>query len=381
MRRAAVLFCLAVARAAAAQPVLSAESALVYDAVAGRVLWHKNGDVKRFPASTTKIMTGLLLAESTEPNDMIRAHAEAPKVTGSSLHLRPGEGIRSDDLLAAFMLRSGNDAGEAIAHHVAGSVDGFAKLMNDKAEALGLASTRFANPHGLHDPAHYTCARDLAVLAFAALKNERFARAVRLTRITIDRTSNKEDRIIINRNAFLKDDPSAIGVKTGYTKEAGRCFVGAAERGRARIITVVLKSKDWLADQKALNEWAFREFGPLQIAAEGEELGQAVVADGILGRVGAAPGSALWTMAPRSARILGRKAVTKPLKAPVSKGQMVGILETSLSDGSVIEHPLYAMESVEAKSFPWLALIVAGSLGVGGLGAAGMWWAQRKWGR
>jgi D-alanyl-D-alanine carboxypeptidase len=381
MRAAAAVLCLAAAHGALAQPAVSAESAVVYDALAGRVLWEKNGAVRRFPASTTKIMTGLLLAENTEPNEYVWTAADAAKTPGSSLHLRPGEGVKSDQLLAGFMLRSGNDAGVAIAHHLAGSVEAFAEMMNRKAAAFGMKDTRFVNPHGLHDPGHFTTARDMAELARRALENDRFAAAVRMTRVEIERTSNQQDRIIVNRNEFLRRDSSAIGVKTGFTKEAGRCFVGAAERGSGRIITVILKSRDWLKDQEALNSWAFRSFQALKAWSASEDSGQAPIENGRLTAVPVRSEADVWVMAPNGARVASRSFEYKRVKAPVAQGQVVGELTIILSDGSQVRRPLKAVEAVPARAFPWLAAVIGAALGTGALGGAAYWWGQRKWSR
>ncbi|MCE9557792.1 MAG: D-alanyl-D-alanine carboxypeptidase [Armatimonadetes bacterium] len=238
-------------------PKLSATSAIVIDADSGVVLWEKNPDKRVFPASTTKVMTALLLLENTAPGDLIKAPKDVRKVGQSSLHLAPGEKVSSRDMLKALMLRSANDACYAIAVHVSGSVGDFSKLMNAKAEELGCTETHFVTPNGLHDSMHYTTARDLSTIAREAMKLESFRNVVRLQKSTIKRSVNKSDVTLENRNLWLGKDGSATGIKTGFTRPAGHCLVGSATRNGVSIITVIMKSGDWIRDQENLVDWVF----------------------------------------------------------------------------------------------------------------------------
>jgi len=206
-------------------PDVTAASAIVVDADSGKVLYSKNADVPRYPASTTKVMTGLLLAENTEPEDTIVAPSDVEVVTGSKMHLKAGEEVSAHDMLYALMLRSANDGCYAVAMHLAGSVPAFSKMMNQRAQELGCTHTHFHNPNGLNDKEHLTTAHDLAIIAREAMKNERFADAVGTTEYTISRNINQEDTLMVNKDKLLLWDSSAEGIKTGWTIPAGHCFV------------------------------------------------------------------------------------------------------------------------------------------------------------
>lgn len=251
-------------------PVLAA-SALVMDAESGRVLWEKEGTIARFPASTTKIMTSLVLLDYSRPGDKIKAPSDVNKVGESSMNLKPGEVVSAKDMLVAMMLRSANDACYAVAQHVSDSVATFADRMNEKALKLGCMNTHFTNPNGLHDANHYTCAYDLALMAREGMTIPEFRAVVSTKQATIQRSSDSKDTLIKNRNKLLWENFDIDGVKTGFTKPAGHCFVGTAKRDGWRIITVVLKSPDWKAETKLLTDWAFRNFEMRTISGEGEQ--------------------------------------------------------------------------------------------------------------
>ncbi|MBS1704908.1 MAG: D-alanyl-D-alanine carboxypeptidase [Armatimonadetes bacterium] len=242
------------------EPPVKAPMAIVIDAVSGRVLWGRNIEVQSYPASTTKILTGLLLAENTAPDDRIRAPKDVQTIGEASLHLMPGEVVPSQDLLYGMMLRSANDACYAAAVHMAGSVDQFAQMMNARASLAGCTHSNFVNPNGLHDPNHYTCVHDLALLGRAAMRNGRMREVVRTTNYTITRSTNLLDRWIKNHNVLLGAEPGLKGIKTGYTVPAGRCFVGYQSNGKYSVITAVMKSPDWRTDHKALARWALAQF-------------------------------------------------------------------------------------------------------------------------
>ena len=208
---------------------ISAKSATLYEPVTKSFLYEKNADVRLPMASTTKIMTALVAIENADLQTVVTAGENAYGTEGSSLYLKIGESYTLEEMLYGLMLRSANDAAVAIAETVCGSVEAFADLMNAKAEQLGLSDTHFTNSHGLDDPHHYTTARELAVIASEALKNETFKRIVSTYKISIE-SSLGETRLLVNHNKLLKLYDGAIGVKTGFTKKSGRCLVGAAEK-------------------------------------------------------------------------------------------------------------------------------------------------------
>jgi D-alanyl-D-alanine carboxypeptidase (penicillin-binding protein 5/6) len=239
-RTLAALF-LALPSLAVAQSV-SAESAVAMDASSGKILWSRNADEELYPASTTKIMTALLLMERCKPDEVITAPADVEQIREASMHLRPGERVRAKDMLFALMLRSANDGCYAVACHISGTVGRFSDLMNLRARQLGCTHTHFDNPNGLNDRLHYTTAHDLALIAREAMRHLEFRNIVRTEKAKINRGTNWKDLWMVNHNKILLHDPTCDGIKTGWTVPAGHCFVGSAYRNGWRVITVVMRS-------------------------------------------------------------------------------------------------------------------------------------------
>lgn len=231
---------------------LSAHSAVLYQPENDIFLYSKSADTKMPMASTTKIMTALVALDGTSLQDTVIIDERAVGVEGSSAYLKAGEVLTIEELLYALLLQSANDAAVAIACHVAGDVDAFALLMNDKAKDLGLFCTNFTNPHGLDDKEHYTTARELAIITAEAMKNESFRKITS----TYKKTFSTEDRTrtYVNHNKMLLNYEGCIGVKTGYTQRSGRCLVVAAERNGLEFISVTLDApNDWSDHTKLLN--------------------------------------------------------------------------------------------------------------------------------
>lgn len=220
------------------EPVLNSRKCVVYDRISKTIIYGKNENVKSAMASTTKIMTAIVVLENTDLNQEVVVSKKAGGTGGSRLGLRAGDKVRIEDLLYGLMLRSGNDAAVALAEHVGGSVQGFVELMNNKAIALGLKCTHFVTPHGLDDSNHYTTALELAKLSDYAMCNEKFAKIVgtKITTITV----NGMPRQIANTNELLGVLNGVVGIKTGFTNNAGRCLVTETKRNGMDIITVVL---------------------------------------------------------------------------------------------------------------------------------------------
>lgn len=229
----------------------SAVSAIAIDGKTGSVLYEQNADSKMLIASTTKIMTALVAIREGELNDTVAVSRKAAYTEGSSMYLKEGEELTLETLLYGLMLCSGNDAAEAIAEHIAGSAEAFADMMNQTAKELGMHSTSFANPHGLDHEDHYSTARDMAVLAAAAMENPVFRRIVSTKKAVI------AGRTMVNHNKLLASVDGCIGLKTGYTRAAGRTLVSCAERNGNRVIVVTLQDgNDW-EDHKALFDHSF----------------------------------------------------------------------------------------------------------------------------
>ena len=243
---------------------VSAASAILMDAETGEVLFARNPDDSRPPASTTKILTALIILERGRLSDMVTVSHAAAQVGGHQLRLRAGQRISLEDLLAAILIQSANDAAVAAAEHVGGSLRGFVALMNARAQELGLRDSQFANPHGLDEPGHYTSARDLARLAQVALEDPGFARIVRMpeARLTVWQAGRKglqrpQARIVRSHNKLLGRLDGADGVKTGYTGGAGRCLVASASRDGQRLIAVLLNDPHRWSDAAVLLEYGF----------------------------------------------------------------------------------------------------------------------------
>ena len=249
---------------------VSAEAAILTEAGSGTVIYEKNADARLPMASTTKIMTAVVALENRSPEKEVTIPADACGVEGSSIYLTAGEVLTMSDLLYALLLDSANDAAAAIAIEVAGSVDAFADMMNEKAALLGLTNTHFTNPHGLHDDDHYTSARDLAALTAYALKNDAFREIVSTYKHKIPLHGDEGVRVLINHNKLLKSSHGFIGVKTGFTKKSGRCLVSAAERDGVCLISVTLNAPDDWNDHIRLAEEGFAAFRSFTLADEGE---------------------------------------------------------------------------------------------------------------
>ncbi len=253
---------------------MSAQKAILMDAGTGRVLFEKDADSRSLIASTTKIMTALVICEQCNVLDRMKIPKEAVGIEGSSMYLKEGEVLTIQELLYGLMLHSGNDAAVALAIYCGGTVEGFVQLMNDKANRLGLTGTHFENPNGLDSPNHYSTARDLAQLTAYAMKNPIFAKTVSTKTVRIG------ERSLRNHNKLLWRVEGADGVKTGYTKAAGRILVSSAQRDGRRLVAVTIHDgNDW-QDHDTLLNMGFSQYTPRTIVKKGICLGSRAVLSG-----------------------------------------------------------------------------------------------------
>ena len=281
-RIAALLLCAALtlcllpqqARAAEEAPGNTATSALVADAYTGKVIYEKNADEERAIASVTKIMTGYLACEGLALNDeklderfTVSKHAAESDKDGTSLYLLPDQEVTYEELLYGTMLRSGNDAAVALAEAVSGSEDAFLERMNEKAAELGMEHSHFSSVNGLVDEDNYSTARDLAVLARAAMENELFAKVVGTWYIELGPFK------IENHNQLLSDmKGECLGIKTGFTTLAGQTLVTCAQRDGSRFIVVTLNDNYQFDTHKRLYEWAFANYPANALCTEGQSV-------------------------------------------------------------------------------------------------------------
>lgn len=244
-----------------------ASSAILIDAATGSVLYAQNADMQRGMASTTKIMTALVVLETLSPDTVVEITPEMTGAEGSSLYLQAGEHLTVEQLLYGLMLESGNDAAEALAIACDGSIEKFAERMNARAQSLGLTRTRFANPHGLSASGHYTTARELARITMEAMKNALFRTIVSTSRMQIPYQDQPGARYLTNHNPILTQYDGMIGVKTGWTTADGKCFVTAAERDGLTLIAVTLGDTNISSTHRSLLDHGFASFEavPLQI--------------------------------------------------------------------------------------------------------------------
>lgn len=296
----------------------SATSAILMDADSGRVLYEQNADARMLIASTTKIMTALVAIREGDLADVVTVKREAALTEGSSMYLKEGEQLTLETLLYGLMLCSGNDAAVAIADHVGGGQAGFVELMNDTARSLGMDNSSFANPNGLDDENHYSTARDMAVLACAAMENETLVRIVSTRSITIG------GRTMTNHNKLLTFLDGCMGLKTGYTRAAGRTLVSCAERNGQRLVVVTLQDgNDWV-DHQTLHEYGFSTYPAKRLAILGRTYEQAGVQGGLSAKVPlVAADSFSWPLA-EGERLEIRVELDGPLTAPVTAGTKAG---------------------------------------------------------
>ena len=244
-------------------PRTVSKSVAVFDAATGQLLWQMNGSKRCYPASTTKILTGLLFAEATPAEAIVRCtNKQIASVGESSLNIKFNESFVAEDLLRGFLLKSANDAGVVIAEHVDGSTSKFATRMNERAAKAGATQSHFVNPHGLHHPDHYTTAIDLGRIAIDALKNPRFAKMVEKPSAIIHSSARPAIKVTSRAKSLYYDRfMGADGIKTGYTRPAGNCFVASATRDGRRLISVVMGAPESACKETIpILSWAFRRF-------------------------------------------------------------------------------------------------------------------------
>lgn len=345
----------------AAPPPIGAPSATVVDARTGETLFERESHDERAIASTTKLMTAMLALGRANLGDVYTAPPYAAAAAETQIGLRQGERMTVRDLLQAMMLPSANDAANALAVNIAGSRAEFVQMMNARARALGLRETHYSTPIGLDDPDNYSSAHDLAKLASTLLRDRRFARIVDMPQATL--RSGARVRTVLNRNRLIHGYPFVSGVKTGHTLNAGYVLVGSAERGGARVVSVVLGTPSEAArdaDSIALLEWGLDQFRRVTAVRESRRYAQA----GVRWR----DDSSVDLVAARNVRLTVRRGegVTRRVKAPsevegpLAAGTEVGELEVVQGERVVRTVPLVTASSVEGAGILRRALASVG---------------------
>ncbi len=344
-------------------PELNARIALIYDRASGRIIYEKNGNKQTPMASTTKILTAIVTLENADLKETVTIESKAAGIGGSRLGLKKNDKITVNDLLYGLMLRSGNDAAVALAIHVGGSIEGFADMMNKKAEELGLTNSHFVVPHGLDNEGHYTTAYELAKMADYALNIPKFKEIVSNKSATI--YINGYPKAINNTNKLLGSVSGVYGVKTGFTNGAGRCLVSSCKRGELDIITVIIgadTNNQRTADTKELIEYAFNNFSLLnigEIIQNKFEQWKKINEGRIYVNKGLENGVKLYLEEPKNSVMAVRKDnIDKVdievnslfyMEAPVAQDEIVGNLRVIINGEEVEVIEIRAMYEIEKK--------------------------------
>ena len=339
----------------AEEPAISSLSAVVYLPENGQVLYEKDGDTRRPMASTTKLMTALVAAETLDLSAELTVSAEAVRVEGSSLGLRGGDRITGQDLLTGMLLESGNDAANAVALTVEDSLEAFALRMNQKARELGMTHSGFVTPSGLDAEGHGASARDMALLGAAVLENPTLATicATKSTQITFG--NPPVTHTVSNHNRLLSKIEGCVGLKTGYTTKAGRCLVSAVMRNGITLVVTTLNGHDYWDDHQALYDYGFSRIQRLTLPEVTPPT--LTVSGGVQKEV------ALYCEVP-TAPVVDTGATTSIevrlelpafMTAPINRGDTVGYVRYENNGGVLCSAPLFAAEDVEALSVasPW----------------------------
>jgi len=343
-----------------APPAINADSYILVDFDTGEVLVEHNPDQTLPPASLTKLMTAYILAQEVELgrlglDDVVpvsrNAWSQNPVFKGSSLMwIEPGKPVTVAELERGIVISSGNDATVAIAEHIAGSEQAFVDLMNQYAAEMNLTSTHFENSHGLPHPDHLSTARDLAMLAIAAIRDhpDRYA-------VYKERSYTYNDITQYNRNHLLREDPSVDGLKTGYTSVAGYGLVASAEREGMRLISVVLGSnstRSRKAETRALLNYGFRFYQNVTPLTAELSLGETRLWKGLKDTVSGGVLTAPTLTMPRSNAATEVVATfADPILAPLKRGDEIGLVQVFLDGELLFEQPLQALEDSEAAGF------------------------------
>lgn len=373
---------------------ITAESAILVEAGTGEVLFEKDPDARRYPASITKVMTGLLVVEAIERGDLSMDDVitlgndiyTGIGVSGSTAGLQEGEMLTVRDLLNAALIPSANEACNALATAVAGSISAFVDRMNERAAELGMTNTHFVNPHGYHDDDHYTTARDISVMCVEAMSHTDFREIVSSGTYTIPPTNlHDRERVLKDTNALVDDSKIsgyryqyAIGIKTGFTTPAGYCLASAAEKNHRMLIGVLLGGKYWISsdntviqdnyftESRRLLEYGFNNFSSKTVLDTIEPIGTVPVTlckeqDYIT----VLPAQSITATLPNDLDpALFQRDVTLPdsLQAPIEKGQVLGTISISYEGRDFGTVDLVATTSLERSQFLYVLDRIAWAL-------------------
>ncbi|MBM6828154.1 D-alanyl-D-alanine carboxypeptidase [Anaerotignum lactatifermentans] len=354
-----------------AEPQVAARGAALVDGETGRVLWEYHGDKPMEMASTTKIMTAIMVLEKCGMEEVVTISKNAAAQPDVQMGLKEGEQWYVGDLLRAMMLKSYNDAAVALAEHVSGSAEAFCMEMTARAKSLGAEDTVFGSPNGLDSSLsleqHHTTAADLGILTAYALKNPVFREIIQLPSHTFSDVTGKLCHTAVNTDRFLQMYDGAIGVKTGYTNKAGNCFVGAAQREDTLLVAVVLgcgwgaegREQKW-KDARVLLDYGYEYFEHHPVTEEEQVCGTVAVTRSAMGEVPLVTAESFSGIFSAEELEKMEKTVAAPLsvEAPVERGMELGTLEISLGGETLARVPLLAGADAPSYTFgQWMKVL------------------------
>lgn len=339
---------LSIALVCAAAPTTSAKSAVVIDKESGRVLYNQNGDWELPMASTTKIMTALVAIKYGDLNAEVEVSETAAAVEGSSMYLEKGERITLENLVYGLMIVSGNDAAVSIAENVGGSVERFVEMMNETAvNDIGLTHTHFDNPNGLPSDTHYTTALELAKITKYAMSDPKFCEIVSTKTKSVPWSGHEYNRELTNHNKLLGTLDGCVGVKTGYTKAAGRCLVSAVTRDGMTLICVTLDDPNDWADHTSLQNEMFKQYTPTELTTTDKVIDKVVVAGGLLGYTGVSADKAYTFPTCDGDDIKVDTSLSEDLTFPIKTGDSVGKGTVTVNGEKYGEFNLIACDDID----------------------------------
>lgn len=333
---------------------VNAAAAILIDANSGHVIYELNAHESLAPASTTKILTALVTLEEVEDlSKTVTLPANFLNVGESGVYLEPGETQTIEDLLYALMLRSANDAGQALGIGVAGSEEAFVELMNSRTQELGLKDSHWANPHGLDAEDHYTSAHDLAMITKQAMTIPKFNELIVTESWTMPWESNDYDRTLYNHNQLLDLYEGADGVKTGYTSKSGSCLVGSATRDGLRLIGVVLNCDEHYEEMCKLLDYGFASYESVRVGKKGDVVGSLKVLNGNVKRLDAvlAEDASITLEKGSNADVTPVYEFSQALEAPLEAGEVIGTARYTDANGMSTEVPICVRDSAERYTF------------------------------
>lgn len=350
---------------ATSEPKINSRAAIVFDRNSGSILFGKNENEQRKMASTTKIMTAIVVIENANLDDTVTVSQKSAGTGGSRLGLHTNDKITVRSLLYGLMLCSGNDAAVALAEHVGGNLSGFAELMNKKCNELNLKCTHFVTPHGLDNDDHYTTAYELAIIADYALKNDTFRNIVGTKTCSV--TINNYSKSLSNTNELLGNLNGVYGVKTGFTNGANRCLVTSIKRGDMDLICVVLGAdtkKDRTKDSIALIEYAFKNFELVNVKEKVQKefdnwklcnLSTFNVKKGLSNSVDVYLDDLSYNFLPINSNLLNSFSIyiycDNNFEAPLPADSVIGYLTVSVDNKTIITLNIKTVNTIEKKNY------------------------------